>query len=444
MALMVRGAACLLVSALGLAQQPASVMPEEFVRLGRVRAKMSQTLTRLPNYTCTQTFERSSRANPTRRFRLEDTLRIEVAYVDGKEMFAWPGETKFEEKPIEELSQRGSFGTGLFAGFATNVFRSDTPTFRYEGEEVINGRPVHRYSYEVPQFRSTFLMNVDKQKGIAGYRGSFWADTATEEVVRLSIEAFDIPPNLPVRSSADIIDYRKVEIGGVPYLLPATAETLLVDVNGGESKNFIRLANCRQYAGESTLIFDEAPEVAAAPAVPPPAPVEITVPEGISLDARLETPLDTAALAIGDPVRFVLTREGKHKGVTFLPKGALLTGRIAFARSNMEARPYQLIGIDLAEITFNGASGRIAGELLEAGFYPVPGTSRTQINPSPFRLPGLRAVSVPAGVRNVFLIPGSGQKLPATIMFRWRTLAATPAKDPAPALPTRPDAGPLR
>ncbi|MDX2153677.1 MAG: hypothetical protein SFV54_23240 [Bryobacteraceae bacterium] len=416
-----RGLALLLLPSLALPQPPAPSMPEELIRLNRIRAKMAATLTHLPNYTCTQTVERSSRPGPSRRFRLEDTLRIEVAFVDGREMFAWPGESKFEEKSLEELSQKGSFGTGTFAGFASNVFRSDAPTFRYEGEDVVDGRRTHRYGYEVPQFRSTFLMRVNTLKGIAGYRGSFWSDADTDEVLRLSIEAFDIPPQLDIQASTDLIEYQKVPIGGVPYLLPKTAELTMVGSRGVESKNLVRLTNCRQYAGESTLIFDEAPESGptSTPA-PPQPPAEINVPAGLSLELRLEAPVDTAALAVGDPVRFVLLKDAKYKNSTFIPKGATVTARITFARTFMEARPYQLIALDLAELTFPGATARPKATLQEAGFYPIPGQD-ARLNPTPYRIPGLRAVAVPAGIRNLFLVPSTGVKLTQGLTFRWRT-----------------------
>ncbi len=77
----------LFAGALGLAAQ--TLAPEQLL-LDRIRAHMIDTLARQPNYTCVETVERSRRDGATRKFRLEDTLRIEVALVNGKEMFAWP------------------------------------------------------------------------------------------------------------------------------------------------------------------------------------------------------------------------------------------------------------------------------------------------------------------------------------------------------------------
>ena len=68
------------------------------IRIARIRSQMARNLERLPNYTCTQTIERSIRPARTRRFQLIDTIRLEVALVNGRELFAWPGSGKFDDR----------------------------------------------------------------------------------------------------------------------------------------------------------------------------------------------------------------------------------------------------------------------------------------------------------------------------------------------------------
>ena len=63
--------------------------------LPRIREKMAEVLLRQPNYTCTETIERT-RQMVGSRTRIEDTLRMEVALVGGKEMFAWPGSSNLK------------------------------------------------------------------------------------------------------------------------------------------------------------------------------------------------------------------------------------------------------------------------------------------------------------------------------------------------------------
>ncbi|MGH7972518.1 MAG: hypothetical protein ACREIC_27710, partial [Limisphaerales bacterium] len=67
----------LLVAAPFLPAQDGDLLPH-------IREKMADVLQRQPNYTCTETVERS-RQSGGGTTRVEDTLRLEVALVEGKE-----------------------------------------------------------------------------------------------------------------------------------------------------------------------------------------------------------------------------------------------------------------------------------------------------------------------------------------------------------------------
>src|SRR2546427_797420 len=83
-----------------------SALPPERARLVQIRQRMKQNQERVPNYTCLETITRARR--PSRalvisakggsgRFLRHDIVRLEVAEVDGKEFFAWPGARNFAE-----------------------------------------------------------------------------------------------------------------------------------------------------------------------------------------------------------------------------------------------------------------------------------------------------------------------------------------------------------
>src|SRR4051812_23135732 len=91
--------------------------------VNRARYHMSQMLTNLPNYTCLQTIERTQRMAPRKKPSLLDVVRIEVALVDGKELFSWPGSGKFVDTEIGEMVRGGAIGTGSFGLHAKSVFQ---------------------------------------------------------------------------------------------------------------------------------------------------------------------------------------------------------------------------------------------------------------------------------------------------------------------------------
>src|SRR5262249_5744900 len=146
------------VDPLKLARQE---LPADVLLLARIKAKAAENLQRLPNYTCTETVERTRRDHRSRRFEPVDTLRLEVALVDRNELFAGPGDGKFEEKNISEIVGGGSaISNGNFALHAKSVFLSRLPKFTYVGETPLNGRAAIRYDFRVPQILSSFQIRM--------------------------------------------------------------------------------------------------------------------------------------------------------------------------------------------------------------------------------------------------------------------------------------------
>src|SRR5450756_2396414 len=108
---------CLAVQAC-LAQQD---LPPDVLLLAKIKVKMAENLNRLPNYTCKQTVERSRRRTPARKFELLDTVRLEVALVEGKELYGWPGANRIVESEIGHLVG-GTIGNGDFGLLARAFF----------------------------------------------------------------------------------------------------------------------------------------------------------------------------------------------------------------------------------------------------------------------------------------------------------------------------------
>jgi hypothetical protein len=243
------------------AQQPLSADP---LLLPRIKAKAAENLQRLPNYTCTQTVERSGRGGNTKNFDLLDRLRLEVALVDGRELFSWPGAGKFEEKGIGEIVGGGAISNGNFALHAKGIFLMPGATFTYAGEEILNGRRALRYDYRVPQMFSIYrLRRTAGNEAFVGHHGAFWVEADTLDLIRLEVHADDIPPSLDLAGVSDAMEYNRLRIRDADFLLPKSSELLMMDVNGFESRNHTEFSACRQYTGESAISFGIRPAVEA-------------------------------------------------------------------------------------------------------------------------------------------------------------------------------------
>jgi hypothetical protein len=223
----------------------AQVAPETLT-LARIKRRMSENLERLPNYTCTETIQRSTRRAGARRFQLLDTMRLEVALVEGHELFAWPGAGQFEDREIKDFAPSGgAIGNGNFALHARAVFLGRAPVFQFAGEESLNGRAMLRYDFTVAQTLSGFQVRVGAAAAVVGYYGSFWADPLTHEVARLEIRADEIPPGLDLKEASDIMDYSRVRIGESDFLLPTASEMTMIDLRGNLNRNRTQFSDCR-------------------------------------------------------------------------------------------------------------------------------------------------------------------------------------------------------
>ncbi|MGH9665170.1 MAG: hypothetical protein ACRD9L_12160, partial [Bryobacteraceae bacterium] len=299
----------------------------QLLQLSRIKRRMAGNLQHEPDYTCVETIERSQRLKPSRRFELLDVLRLEVALVSGTEMFAWPGAGKFEYGDPRKFIGSGAIGNGYFALHARAVFLSSAPLFTYGGEEQLAGRRAVRYDYRIALLSSGYhLKSAGKDVAVA-YHGSFWADAETLDVLRLTVDADDIPVALNLARADTLIDYQRMKIGESGFLLPVVSDLVLTDFAGNDNRNRMRFTSCRQYTGGSVLSFADPP-----PDTPQPAaasgPREIRLPRGLWIETTLERKIDSRRAAVGDHVDAIVSRSIKRHGHVVIPKGARLAGRL--------------------------------------------------------------------------------------------------------------------
>jgi len=318
--------------------------------LSHIREKMAGILVRQPNYTCTETVERT-RQSVGSHSKIEDTLRLEVALVDGKEMFAWPGSKQFEDHDLSDLVSTGMFGNGNFAIYARILFLSNVATFQDRGETQLDGRPARRYDFRVSRLTSGHRLRVDNREAVVGFHGSFYADPETFDVRRMEVIAEDIPADLNLLDAETTVDYSRLRIGEEEFLLP-TESQLTMAMPNEVNRNSVRFADCRKFTGESTLRFDD-PVLADTPAPAPPNEVEIPAGLTVQLDT-LE--LDLLEAAVGDAVRGTVLADLKNHGRLLAPKGSVASGRVVL----LERHPnYFVLHLQFRDLDWPGGHARL-------------------------------------------------------------------------------------
>ena len=100
-----------------------------------------ELIDRVPTSVCRETFAVFEFDHQGRldRGRFE---KQQVALVDGKELFSWPGAGNFEDKEISQIVSGGAIGNGTFALHAKSIFQSRNARITYVGEATKNNRTV--------------------------------------------------------------------------------------------------------------------------------------------------------------------------------------------------------------------------------------------------------------------------------------------------------------
>jgi hypothetical protein len=381
-------ARCLVALSIAAACAAPSDPWPEVLQLARIKRLMQSHLLRIANFTCLETVERS-RSDPAGRMKITDTLRLEVAFVNGKELYSWLGAGKFEESDIAAFTKGGAIGSGLFASHARNIFLQRWPTFHYAGVDTLHGRRAVRYNYEVPLLGSGYQLTVGGQRVAVGFSGSFWADAETLQVMRLTLRADDPPIHLGVSEALQSIDYGRVRLNDSDFLLPQSAETTLVYLGGDRRRNRTEFSHWQQYVGESTLLLDD------APASPGRADTVVDLHAGLVLSTRLETEIRSDKALVGDRITATVDQEARWKGKLVVPAGATLAGRIRSIEKPAGPSGSHTLGLEFFELRMGSRRARFfaqsAGVKSSSGAHKtagggLPGIVMLQIHGSPFRL----------------------------------------------------------
>ena len=101
-------------------------------------------------------------------------------------------------------------------------------------------------------------MQVPSQAVIPAYTGSVWIDQQNGRVLRIEMQARNLPEGFPLDKIESATDYDYVRFGEKQFLLPVHAEVLSCQRGTNNcSRNTIDFRNYHKYEGESTIIFNK-------------------------------------------------------------------------------------------------------------------------------------------------------------------------------------------
>jgi hypothetical protein len=337
-----------------------SDLPPEARALAEVKQRMSAFLARVPDYTCVETIDRSVQKSASEPAYSTDRLRVDIAYINNKEVYSWPGAGSFEEKRLADLVGNGMISDGDFALHTGNIFARDGAQISFGGDEQLLGRKAARYDYRIPSLSSAWTLRSASEARPVGTRGSFWIDRDRLDLLRLELDAQNIPPDLPIHAVHVRIDYSRVRVGGVDISIPQSSETLLDDAAGARYLNHVDFTGCREYHVQSAISFDTESQ---NPETKTRMLQNVTVPSNLLLPLRLDQPIDSGTAAQGDLVVAKVERDVRTNDGFLVPRGALVKGRIRRMEKFDQPRSHWVLAIELTAIEFDNRAGEMAGTL---------------------------------------------------------------------------------
>jgi hypothetical protein len=230
---------------------------------------------RMPDYICTQVTRRYVDPSGMEFWRQMDTITERLSYFEGHEDYKV---VLVNSQPVETSHEKlgGATSSGEFASMMHEIFAPETETqFEWERWGTLRGHRMHVFSYRVLQSTSKYSIfsGTANQRIIAGYRGLIYVDRDSEAVMKITLQAEDLPAGFPIREVNLSLDYDHVTISDHDFILPLKA--VLTSREGAKYliKNEVEFRMYRKFTAESTI-----------------KAVDVETPEALPADATKEQP----------------------------------------------------------------------------------------------------------------------------------------------------------
>lgn len=208
------------------AVKPPEIPPppaEEQARVLEEVRKYARDYTRqLPNFICVQVTRRYYDPSGLEFWQRDSTITAQLTYFEQKEdykILMVDNKATFNT-PLDRLG--GATSTGEFGSLLREIFEPESlAQFRWERWATLRGRRMHVFAYRVAQPQSKWTIRYQRTSEVRpGYRGLIYVDKDTAMVMRVTLEADDIPVSFPIQQASVTLDYDYAKIADREFLLP--------------------------------------------------------------------------------------------------------------------------------------------------------------------------------------------------------------------------------
>jgi hypothetical protein len=237
--------------------KPPPDLTEQGKILDEVREYVMNYTKNLPNFICMQVTRRDvDTSGKGAGWRHQDTIAARLTY-DGHEEYDLisQNDQPVTNKKMEQLG--GTVSAGEFGSMMKEIFEPDSQArFDWDHWGTLRGRPTYVFTYDIEQENSKYhIKEMESNKEIIpAYRGLIYVDRESKMVTKITMDAYDIPTDFPIREAHETLDYQSQKIADGDYMLPLKAE--LTMRTRYLSRNDIEFRLYRKFETGSTIKFD--------------------------------------------------------------------------------------------------------------------------------------------------------------------------------------------
>jgi hypothetical protein len=229
---------------------------EQRALIERVREYALNYSKRLPNFLATQVTRRYYDPSGLEFWQAQDTLTARLSFFEQRETYQLIMiNNRVTDQPFDSVG--GATSTGEFGSMMQQLFEPATRArFTWMRWATLRGRRAHVYGYRVEQSNSKWRLNFERtEEVIVGYTGLIYVDRESEMILKLTIEAVEIPTSFPISQATTALDYDFTKIGDVTHLLPLRAE---VRMRNGKllTRNLVEFHLYRMFGADTSIKFE--------------------------------------------------------------------------------------------------------------------------------------------------------------------------------------------
>ena len=210
----------------------------------------------LPDFICNQVTRKYFAQTGQNDFHQEATVLEHLTYFDQQEHY----KVSMVNDKVVDLSHDavgGAVSTGDFGSLLRSTLLPKAEALiEFDHWATLRGNVCYVFSYRISSGNSEWSIGVGRSDHIiVGYRGLIYVDQKSHKVLRISLEATDIPSSFPVQEATDTLDYGYQNLSGQEFLLPLKAQVYMRH-GRQRDRNDIEFRMYNKYSADAKIIFD--------------------------------------------------------------------------------------------------------------------------------------------------------------------------------------------